>query len=152
MPGASVPGVIMEIERAKRYRDKLNLILERTADIEDWTSIEISDFISDKKTRLAVYKAFQELLEAALDIVAISCRDSRIISKDDYANVEALYQKNIIDERLKNALIESNGLRNRLVHRYNTLDDRTAFESILELLPDFKYFTEVMDKWLEKML
>ena len=144
--------MIMEIERAKRYRDKLNLILERTADIEDWTSIEISDFISDKKTRLAVYKAFQELLEAALDIVAMSCRDSRIISKDDYANVEALYQKNIIDERLKNALIESNGLRNRLVHRYNTLDDRTAFESILELLPDFKYFTEVMDKWLEKML
>ena len=142
----------MEIERAKRYRDKLNLILERTADIEDWTSIEISDFISDKKTRLAVYKAFQELLEAALDIVAMSCRDSRIISKDDYANVEALYQKNILDERLKNALIESNGLRNRLVHRYNTLDDRTAFESILELLPDFKYFTEVMDKWLEKML
>lgn len=139
MPGASVPGVIMEIERAKRYRDKLNLILERTADIEDWTSIEISDFISDKKTRLAVYKAFQELQEAALDIVAMSCRDSRIISKDDYANVEALYQKNIIDERLKNALIESNGLRNRLVHRYNTLDDRTAFESILELLPDFKY-------------
>jgi len=152
MPGASVPGVIMEIERAKRYRDKLNLILERTADIEDWTSIEISDFISDKKTRLAVYKAFQELVEASFDIVAMACRDSRIISKDDYANVEALYQKNILDERLKNALIESNGLRNRLVHRYNTLDDRTAFESILELLPDFKYFTEVMDKWLEKML
>ena len=142
----------MEIERAKRYRDKLNLILERTADIEDWTSIEISDFISDKKTRLAVYKAFQELVEASFDIVAMACRDSRIISKDDYANVEALYQKNILDERLKNALIESNGLRNRLVHRYNTLDDRTAFESILELLPDFKYFTEVMDKWLEKML
>ncbi|MDP2846349.1 MAG: DUF86 domain-containing protein [Candidatus Methanoperedens sp.] len=142
----------MDIERAKRYRDKLNIILERIADIEDWTSIEISDFISDKKTRLAVYKAFQELVEASFDIVAMACRDSRIISKDDYANVEALYQKNILDERLKNALIESNGLRNRLVHRYNALDDRTAFESILELLPDFKYFTEVMDKWLEKML
>ncbi len=44
MPGAGVPGVIfMDIERAKRYRDKLNLILERIADIEDWTSIDISD-------------------------------------------------------------------------------------------------------------
>ncbi len=150
MPGACLPGVIMEIERAKRYRDKLNLILERIADIEDWTSIEISDFAYDKKTRLAVYKAFQELAEAAFDIVAMACRDSRIISKDDYANVEALYHKNIIEESIKNALVESNGLRNRLVHRYNTLDDTTAFESIQNLLPYFKNFTEMMDKWLKK--
>ncbi|MBU4492590.1 MAG: DUF86 domain-containing protein [Euryarchaeota archaeon] len=79
-------------------------------------------------------------------------RDSRIISKDDYANIEALYQKNLIEEGLKNALAESNGLRNRLVHRYNTLDDTMAFESIQTLLPNFKYFTEVMEKWLKEHL
>lgn len=142
----------MDIERAKRYKDKLNFILEKVNDIEEWTPVDISDFISDKKTRLAVYKAFQELVEASFDIVAMACRDSRIISKDDYANIEALYQKNTIEESLKNALAESNGLRNRLVHRYNTLDDTMAFESILELLPNFKYFTEVMEKWLKEHL
>lgn len=142
----------MDIERAKRYKDKLNFILEKVNDIEEWTSVDISDFISDKKTRLAVYKAFQELVEASFDIVAMACRDSRIISKDDYANIEALYQKNIIEEGLKNALVESNGLRNRLVHRYNTLDDTMAFESIQTLLSDFKYFTEVMEKWLKEHL
>jgi len=142
----------MDIERAKRYKDKLNFIFEKINDIEEWTSVDISDFISDKKTRLAVYKAFQELVEASFDIVAMACRDSRIISKDDYANIEALYQKNLIEEGLKNALAESNGLRNRLVHRYNTLDDTIAFESILELLPNFKYFAEVIEKWLKEHL
>ncbi len=142
----------MDIERAKRYKDKLNFILEKVNDIEEWTSVDISDFISDKKTRLAVYKAFQELVEVSFDIVAMACRDSRIISKDDYANIEALYQKNLIEEGLKNALAESNGLRNRLVHRYNTLDDTMAFESIQTLLPNFKYFTEVMEKWLKEHL
>lgn len=144
--------IFMDIERAKRYKDKLNLILERAADIENWTSIEISVFIYDKKTKLAVYKAFQELTEAAFDAVAMACRDAKIISKDDYANVEALYQKNIMEESIKNALVESNGLRNRLVHRYNTLDDTTAFESIQNLLPYFKNFTEMMEKWLNKNL
>lgn len=139
----------MEIERAKRYKDKLNLILERAADIEDWTSVDVSDFLSDKKTRLAAYKAFQELVEAAFDVVAMVCKDSRIIPRDDYANVEVLYQKNIIDEGLKNTLVESNGLRNRLVHRYNTLDDTIAFESIQTQLPNFKYFTEVIKTWLK---
>jgi uncharacterized protein YutE (UPF0331/DUF86 family) len=139
----------MEIERAKRYKDKLNLILERVADIEDWTSVDVSDFLSDKKTRLAAYKAFQELVEAAFDVVAMVCKDSRIIPRDDYANVEVLYQKNIIDEGLKNTLVESNGLRNRLVHRYNTLDDAIAFESIQTQLPNFKYFAEVIETWLK---
>lgn len=142
----------MNIERAKRYRDKLNLILERAADIEDWANIDVTDFVSDKKTRLAVYKAFQELTEASFDVVAMACKDAKIIPKDDYANSEALFQKNIIDSAMKNALAEANGLRNRLVHHYNTIDDTTAFESIQTLLPNFKKFTEVMDKWLKEML
>lgn len=142
----------MDIERAKRYKEKLNFISERLEDIEEWTSIDVSDFISDKKTRLATYKAFQELIEASFDIVAMMCKDSRIIPKDDYTNVESLYNKNIIEERLVKALAESNGLRNRLIHHYNTLDDRIAFESILALLTIFKYFTEVIDKWLKKNL
>ncbi len=142
----------MDIERAKRYKDKLDFIMEKVNDIEEWASVDVSDFISDKKTRLAVYKAFQELVEASFDIVAMACRDSRILSKDDYANIEALYQKKIIEEGLKKTLVESNGLRNRLVHRYNTLDDTTAFESIQTLLPNFKYFTKVMEKWLKENL
>jgi len=142
----------VDIERAKRYREKLNLILERMADIEDWIPFDISDFISDKRTRLATYKAFQELIEASFDVAAMVCRDSRIIPKDDYTNMEALFNKKIIEVSLKNVLIESNGLRNRLVHRYNTLDDSIAFESIRTLLPGFRHFVEVIDKWLTENL
>lgn len=141
------------IERANRYKDKLNLIYERSEDIDEWTSgYDAPDFISDKKTRLAVYKAFQELIEASFDIIAMACKDSKIIPKDDYTNVNALYDKKIIDNKLKNSLFESNGLRNWLVHHYNRLDDIMALESIQTLLPDFKYFTEVVEKWLRSHL
>lgn len=142
----------MDTERAKRYKDKLNFMDERCADVEEWTSSGISDFTSDKKTRLAVYKAFQELIETSLDIAAMVCKDSRIVPRDDYTNIEELYNRNIIDERLNKALAESNGLRNRLVHRYNSLDDRTAFESIHTLIPAFKQLEDVMNRWLKKNL
>ncbi|GFO97323.1 hypothetical protein ig2599ANME_1523 [groundwater metagenome] len=143
----------MDIERINRYKDKINLITERLGDIEEWTSgYHNSDFLSDKKSRLAVYKAFQELSEASFDIIAMACKDLKIIPKDDYTNTDALYNKKIIDDTLKKALFESNGLRNRLVHRYNSLDDSIAFESIQTLLPDFKNFTEVLDKWLSSNL
>lgn len=143
----------MDIERANRYKDKLNLISERLVDIEEWISgYDASDFVSDKKTRLAVYKAFQELIEASFDIAAMICKDSKTIPKDDYTNIDILYEIKIIDSGLKNALSESNGLRNRLVHRYNSLDDSIAFESIQAHLPGFKYFLEVINKWLKSQL
>ena len=47
--------------------------------------------------------------------------------KDDYTNIERL---EFIDENMKKALMEANGLRNRLVHRYNQMDDLIAFVSI----------------------
>ncbi|MCX9012891.1 MAG: DUF86 domain-containing protein [Candidatus Methanoperedens sp.] len=143
----------MDVERAKRYKDKLGLISERLWDIDEWTSeYDVSKFVSDKKTRLAVYEAFQELTEASFDIVAMVCRDSKIITKDDYTNVDSLYNKKFIDDNTKTALSESNGLRNRLIHRYNNLDDSIAFESIQALLSDFAYFSEVVNKWLKSQL
>ncbi len=140
----------MDIKRASRYKDKLNLIYERSGDSEEWLSdYDITDSISDKKTRLAVYKAFQELTESSFDVAAMVCKDSKIVPSDDYTNIEALYNKKIIDAGLKNALFEANGLRNRLVHRYNSLDDSIAFESIRLLLPNIRYFAEVINEWLK---
>jgi len=143
----------MEIERIGRYKDKLNIISERAQDIEEWVSgFDPSDFISDKKTRLAVYKAFQELVEASFDITAMACKDLKIIPKDDYTNIDILFEKKIIDSNLKNALYESNGLRNRLVRRYNQLNDAMAFNSILEHLQAISYFRETIEKWLKSNL
>ncbi|MFP4559122.1 MAG: HepT-like ribonuclease domain-containing protein [Archaeoglobaceae archaeon] len=44
----------------------------------------------------------------------------------------------------------ANGLRNRLVHHYNGLDDNIALESIRDIIPCLIELTQVMEKWLEK--
>lgn len=142
----------MDIERAKRYKDKLNLMSERAGDITEWTLNDGYDFRSDKKTKLATYKAFQELTEASFDIVAMICKDSGLIPKDDYTNVDALLHNGIIDDGVRDVLSQANGLRNRLVHRYNNLDDLMAFDSIRTLSTGFEHFEEVIGKWLEKNL
>ena len=143
----------MDIERIRRYKDKMNFISERRQDIEEWVSgFDPSDFISDKKTRLAVYKAFQELVEASFDIAAMACKDLKLIPKDDYTNIDLLFEKKIINIGLKNALSESNGLRNRLVHRYNGLDDSLAFDSIMGHLTAISDFSEVIGIWLRSKL
>ena len=143
----------MDLERIGRYKDKLNIISERAQDIEEWVrGYDSSNFIDDKKTRFAVYKAFQELVEASFDITAMACKDLKIIPKDDYTNIDILFEKKIIDSNLRNALYGSNGLRNWLVHRYNQLNDAMAFDSIKEHLQAISYFGEAIEKWLRSNL
>jgi len=138
----------MEIKRVKRYRDKINVIVERCEEISEWTEgYEEEDFTRDEKTKLATYKAFQEVAESCMDIIAMACKDEKIVPKDDYTNIENV---DFIDESMKGVLIEANGLRNRLVHRYNQSDDLIAFVSIKELLPGIEEFVEMIEQWMRK--
>ena len=83
----------MEIERAKRYKDKTNIIMKRAHQIECWVQEISSDqFLDDDRTKLATYKAFQEIVESCMDIVAMMCKDMNQIPKDDYSNIENLDQ------------------------------------------------------------
>ncbi|RZN44120.1 MAG: DUF86 domain-containing protein [Methanophagales archaeon ANME-1-THS] len=140
----------MKVERIKRYKDKINVILERGAHIREWVGESgAEEFIHDEKTKLAVYKAFQEIVESCMDILAMVCTDEKIVPKDDYTNIENL---KFIDKRMKEVLIEANGLRNRLVHRYNQVDDLIAFVGIEELVPRLEEFMGIIDQWLQKLL
>ncbi|MEA2053720.1 MAG: DUF86 domain-containing protein [Candidatus Thermoplasmatota archaeon] len=141
------------MERVGRYRDKLNLISKRAEEIEKWImGYTREKFVGDEKTKLAVYKAFQEIVEAEMDVIAMICKDSGLAPKDDYTNIEALEDNGIIDEGMKSFLIGSNGLRNRLVHLYNKLDDVIAFKGIKELMHVPRAFVKMVEGWIAAKL
>ena len=139
----------MDPERCNRYKDKIDLIEKRIQEIEEWTDISSEEFIEDERTKLATYKAFQELAESCMDIIAMACKDLKILPKDDYTNIEKLSTKLKFNKRI---LQDTNGLRNRLIHRYNKTDDTIAFQSIQELIPEINTFVEVIKKWIKKSL
>lgn len=140
----------MDSERLRRYIDKIEHIEERMEDIRTWLN-EIEDISEmDKKTRLAVYKAMQEVVEASTDVVAMILKDEGKLPKDDYTNIEKIFGLDIIDNRVKETLNEADGLRNRLVHEYNELNDEIALESIQELLMPIEEFIEAVKKWMRK--
>ena len=123
--------------RAKRYKQKIDLIDER---LEDAKTL-VSDF-SDKIKRLACYKAFQESVEGLFDIIAMTLKDKDKAIEDDYTNINKLEEMSVIDSKDAKILREANGLRNRVIHKYNKTDDNTAKESIRNLLPHLKEISE----------
>ena len=116
------------IHREKRYKEKFELARERIGDVE----ILLGDF-DNKFSRLACYKAFQELVESIFDIIAMLLKDHGKTVEDDYTNVEKL-ERIAINKKDADILREANGLRNRIIHRYNRVDDMIAKQSMENLL------------------
>lgn len=137
-------------ERVRRYRDKLNIILRRMEQINEWADIKADEFIKDEKTKLAVYKAFQEIVESCMDIISMMCKDSKIPPKDDYTNIEEISKR--IRGVNEDILKEANGLRNFIIHRYNEIDDMRAFEGIKRIIPEIFKFVEMVEKWMKKKI
>ena len=128
------------IHREKRYKEKFELARERIGDV----GILLGDF-DNKFSRLACYKAFQELVESIFDIIAMLLKDHGKTVEDDYTNVEKL-ERIAINEKDADILREANGLRNRIIHRYNRVDDMIAKQSIENLLPHLK---NLLDRLVE---
>lgn len=139
-------GSIMEEGRRKRYAEKAELIMKRAEEIERWKS----GFFIEERDRLAVYKAFQEIVEACMDIIAMMLKDSGKIPEDDYTNISKAVKSGLLPNKMKASLDDLNGLRNRIVHEYNGLDDKIALDAMSEILPDIKEFVRVVEKWTGK--
>lgn len=119
--------------RYKRYRDKIGYIVD-----------PLENLLQTPKNRVEKSATFYDLhtsIEAAIDLVAMYLKDKGLQVDDDYTNLEKLLELNI-DPKLISNLRQANGLRNYLVHRYNTFDERI----VLNAIPTVK---ESLYRWIE---
>lgn len=133
-------------DRLARYADKLDHAERRLGQAEGW----LGQAADDEQVRLAAYKAFQEAVEALTDVAAMLVADLDRVPKDDYTNLAVLVDEGVLAEDLADRLAEANGLRNRLVHEYNGLDDDRALRSAGGLVDALAEATEVIRAWLSQ--
>ena len=132
--------------RKKRFEEKIEYARERIGDLEDWL---FQEDVQERKPFFASEKAFQELVESLSDIFAMLLSDLNFGIKDDYSNIEKLKEKNILSNEHANTASESNGLRNRIVHRYNSVDQKRFIESARELIPKITQVLEHIKTFID---
>jgi len=143
----------MEEERIKRYNDKLEYFNQTIKNLKEWTeNIDVKEFTEnlELQKQYAIYHAFQISLEIITDVIAMMVKDSNKVPKDDYSNLDLLKNNDILTSGLVVKIQEANGLRNRIVHDYNGLDDSIAYQSILECIKSLKKFNEEVRNWVKK--
>lgn len=135
----------METARAERYLDKIDHARERLENVSEWSPRARQEL----HWKLATYKAFQESAEAISDLLAMAVVDSGHAAKDDYRNIDQAVSLDVISEQHADILTQATGLRNRLVHEYETLDDEIALVSMEELVGPMRRSLEEVTGWLK---
>jgi len=140
----------MEKERERRYRQKIDGLIDRLEFIEENFPASAEELKENRIIRKSLYKEFQEIVEIISDIAAMVTKDNKKTVEDDYSNIEKLCKALKLDKTLCSTLKRANGLRNVLIHEYNGINDDLAYESISEILPYLKLFANKIIEWLEK--
>lgn len=139
---------MISLERYQRYLDKINLCESRIVHVKKWMLEDNKEL----KTILATYKGIQEIIESLTDIISMILKDNKSSVNDDYTNFKKIVEKGILNKKDQSILDEANGLRNRLIHNYNGIDDEMAINSFKTLLPSISNIIELLNKWIQKNL
>lgn len=141
----------MNENRVRKYQRKIEIIKENMRDIALWSAnLGLDELLSDKKTRYAIYKAYQEIVEAFMDTIAMIIKDLGLLPEDDYTNIEKLVKNGILDQKKAHVLEIANNARNWIVHRYNKLDDKHILMHLFDTLREFNSILKVIQTWIQR--
>lgn len=128
-------------------RRKLEVIVENLRALEPVRHRKKEEYVKDFFMRKAVERMLQELIEAAIDInVHIIAESGSSVPEDYYESFISAGNIGILSPVLAEKLAPSAGLRNRLVHEYDTLDHALVLDAVKmaeELYP--RYIKEIED-------
>ncbi|MFG0316036.1 MAG: DUF86 domain-containing protein [Planctomycetota bacterium JB042] len=120
---------------------KLERIVESLRLLEPMRELSVEEYGADVYRRKAIERLLQEVVESAVDLNAHLLVGSGEPAPDDlFTSFLAIGDLGILDRDLARSLAPSAGLRNRLVHEYDRIDDSivlAAVRSALDLFPRY---------------
>jgi uncharacterized protein YutE (UPF0331/DUF86 family) len=132
-------------------RRKLGHIIAALDALRPLARLTFDEYRARLYERKAAERFLQEAIEAALDINAHLLAEAGSLVPDDYySGFLAMGELGILTSELARRLAPSAGLRNRLVHEYDTLDDARVLEAIATLLEQYPRYIQAIEAHLGK--
>jgi uncharacterized protein YutE (UPF0331/DUF86 family) len=129
---------------------KLAIIIENLKALELIQSIPPEEYSKDIYKRKATERMLQELIEAAIDVnFHIIVESDKTPPDDYYQSFIKLGELGVISLALAQELAPSAGLRNRLVHEYDLLDNKTVLQSVRSAQNLFSQYIKAISNHLK---
>ena len=132
-------------------RRKLGHITAALTALRPLGQLSLDEYRRRLYERKAAERLLQEAMEAALDINAhLVAEHGAAVPEDYYGGFIALGTLGVLPEALARQLAPSAGLRNRLVHEYEAIDDAKVLAAIGTTLTLYAQFVEALEAFLTR--
>jgi uncharacterized protein YutE (UPF0331/DUF86 family) len=130
-------------------RRKLSLITTNLQALERIAAMDITHYRSEIFTRKGTERLLQELIEAALDLnMHVLAQTAQKLPDDYYQSFILLGELEILPKELAVALAPSAGLRNRLVHEYDAIDDAVVIKAVRQAEKLYPQYVAAIERHL----
>lgn len=133
-------------------RRKLGHIMRSLDLLRSIRTMPLAEYRTRVWERKGAERVLQEAIEAALDINAhLIAERGQDVPDDYFGGFVKLGDLGILPRDLAHALAPSAGLRNRLVHEYDDLDDAKVLSAVGTLLDLYPRYIEAIETDLTKL-
>ena len=130
--------------------DKMANIEEYLQDIKKYKPKSYSEYINNKQVRYSLERLVQLVIDLALDINNIIIKqEGDYPAKDYYTSFIKLVELNVLDEEFAYDIAPSTGLRNRIVHEYEKVNDKIVYESLEKIYDYYKEYLQKVNEYID---
>lgn len=137
--------------QAEVLRRKLAVIIKNLRALEAVVGLKVEDYRQNLFQRKGTERLMQELIEAAIDInIHIMTQVGETVPDDYYQSFMKLGEKDVIPMSLAQKLAPSAGLRNRLVHEYDVIDDAIVLQAVVTCQQQYPLYIKAIEDYLKR--
>ncbi|HLB37644.1 MAG TPA: DUF86 domain-containing protein [Gemmatimonadales bacterium] len=127
-------------------RRKCALILDDLKDVERLSRVTRAAFLVGRDNQLIAERLLERIISRMIDINyhIVTQRDG-VPPRDFYQSFTKLAELGVLSPPLANALAPAAGLRNRLAHEYNEIDQAKIYEALGDVLSQAPRFLEAVE-------
>ena len=134
-----------EIER------KLRLLAEYLGELEQISQATYKQYQSSFQIKRTVERLIQLVVEVATDVNGLLIVGlGEAPPKDYFTSFIKLSQLGVLPDDFAQTLAPTTAIRNRLVHAYDTVDDRLVYASVKPILEEFTQYLDIIRKYVQK--
>ena len=132
--------------------EKLIKLEEYLQELKDYKPDSFKNYISHKKVKYSVERLLQLIIDLALDINNIIIKSQGGYPASDYFNSFIdLVEFDVFNDEFAQKIAPSTGIRNRLVHEYEKINDKIVYNSIDKTINYYTKYMKNIIKYLAKV-
>ncbi|TDO91308.1 uncharacterized protein YutE (UPF0331/DUF86 family) [Halanaerobium saccharolyticum] len=133
-------------------RRKLNKMIEYLDQLEEVNQYTLENYLDNFFVKRTAERLIQLIVETAADINGHLIVSSGHKPPADYfTSFIKLSEHQIVDQKFAEEIAPSAGLRNRLVHEYEEIDDEIVYKSIQKTIDNYKKYIREIENYLKNI-